>query len=221
MPGSGTAVRLAPVTPTPDDFRALARSSPWRFTRLHFTHRRPGEPDVEAWLQRPGSLTVRVGGGPLMTVVDDNAATETWAGFQEPVRRPDGLVTERPDVPWQHYGDPMHQDYLWCAMLDPVELAAGVEVSDVRAVVQHGRPAWQARCAAREGYDPRCACCPILFSAITQRYEGQPTEGVVFPDAYEVTLDVETAVVVGLAPLGEHSVAARMRFDTEIHAVDE
>lgn len=29
-----------PIAPSAEYFRALARSSPWRFTTLHFTHRR-------------------------------------------------------------------------------------------------------------------------------------------------------------------------------------
>lgn len=47
------------IAPNAEDFRALARSSPWRFTTLHFTHRRqrlggsaPGGQPVEAWLDR-------------------------------------------------------------------------------------------------------------------------------------------------------------------------
>src|SRR5699024_2296739 len=48
-----------PIAPSAEDFRALARSSPWRFTTLHFTHRRqraggsaPAGEAVEAWLDR-------------------------------------------------------------------------------------------------------------------------------------------------------------------------
>ena len=52
MPGTSPL----PVAPGPDDFRALARSSPWRFGTLHFTHRADGEDPVEAWLTRPGHL---------------------------------------------------------------------------------------------------------------------------------------------------------------------
>lgn len=60
-----------PEVPTADDVRALARSSPWRFTTVHFTHRRQrdagstpaGEP-VEAWLDRRlGRVVVRSPGG--------------------------------------------------------------------------------------------------------------------------------------------------------------
>ncbi|MCT1802932.1 hypothetical protein M3B51_09060 [Kocuria carniphila] len=48
-----------PIAPGAEDFRALARSSPWRFTTLHFTHRHqwvggsaPAGEAVEAWLDR-------------------------------------------------------------------------------------------------------------------------------------------------------------------------
>ncbi|WP_114907976.1 hypothetical protein [Ornithinimicrobium murale] len=56
-----------PAAPGPDDFRALARSSPWRFGTLHLTHRPSGgtageEEPVEAWLRRPGHLEVLAGG---------------------------------------------------------------------------------------------------------------------------------------------------------------
>jgi hypothetical protein len=43
------------VERTEDSFRALARSSPWRWTTLHFAHR-AGFGEVEAWVKRPGRL---------------------------------------------------------------------------------------------------------------------------------------------------------------------
>lgn len=52
-----------PQAPGADEFRALARSSPWRFRTMHFTHRRSGEDPVEAWLTRPGELRVRLSDG--------------------------------------------------------------------------------------------------------------------------------------------------------------
>ena len=43
---------------TEDTWRALARSTPWRWQSIHFT-RVNEEGSVEAWLRRPGELLVR------------------------------------------------------------------------------------------------------------------------------------------------------------------
>ena len=110
-----------PEVPTADDFRALARSSPWRFTTVHFTHRRQrdagstpdGEP-VEAWLDRRlGRVVVRSSGGvevaegppygaavSLVTCDDDAEGAVPSPPSPEPevALRPDGLVARRPVV---------------------------------------------------------------------------------------------------------------------------
>src|SRR5699024_221200 len=44
--------------------------------------------------------------------------------------RPDGLVAQRPHRDAVSYDDLMWENYRWVAMLDPVELATGVELSD-------------------------------------------------------------------------------------------
>ncbi|CAM3503764.1 hypothetical protein NODU109028_19955 [Nocardioides dubius] len=44
-----------------DSFRALARSSPWRWRSLHLTRRGGMEETVEAWVRRPGAA------GPAVT----------------------------------------------------------------------------------------------------------------------------------------------------------
>lgn len=149
------------MEPTEDIFRALARSSPWRFTTLHFTHRWDGRDPVEAWLTRPGHLRVRLVDGservaegvPYTTGtlrLQDGASARPrrWLAREGPLRRrrpraaevvrspqsvqprlrPDGLVAQRPSEP--DYDDPMWTSYAWVAMLDPVELSAGVEVAD-------------------------------------------------------------------------------------------
>ena len=158
-----------PEVPTADDFRALARSSPWRFTTVHFTHRRQrdagstpdGEP-VEAWLDRRlGRVVVRSPGGvevaegppygaavSLMTCDDDDACAVPSPPSPEPevVLRPDGLVARRPEDWHFDHGDPMWQDYRWTAMLDPAELSRGVDVSEVVATTLRGRLTWSAAC---------------------------------------------------------------------------
>lgn len=263
-----------PAAPGPDDFRALARSAPWRFGTLHFTHQeaRPlGQGPVEAWLRRPGHLEVLAGGerqvetgvpysrsvlyleesrvglrrllpGPLRRrrrwPAEPGLAPRGEPGNPpirppqefEPRRRPDGLVLERP--PEADYDDPMWGNYRWVAMLDPVELSHGVEVSEVQARERFGRLTWTATVRALpesagdagDGYDPRCSCCPLLFGAVSQQLEfaggahapGE-AEAAGYPSAYWVSLDVETGIVVDVEPQdGDHPERA---FTNEIHAV--
>lgn len=261
-----------PTAPGPDDFRALARSSPWRFGTLHFTHRAAGDEPVEAWLRRPGHLEVLAGGerhvetgvpytrsilyleepatGLRRLLPRRRSLRPRWwraAPGQaprdetvdppvrppqalEPVRRSDGLVRERPFE--ADYDDPMWGNYRWVAMLDPVELSHGVEVSEVHARERLGRLTWTATVRALpesaedagDGYNPRCSCCPLLFGAVSQALETagggpRPSEDKVagYPSAYRVSLDVETGVVVDVEPQdGDHPEQA---FTNEIHAV--
>ena len=141
-----------------------------------------------------------------------------WAFDVPPTLRPDGLVDARPDelvedFAERHsivYDDPMWQSYEWVAMLDPVELSHHTFVSELRAEDRDGRPTWFARVAAEEGYEPRCTCCPLLWSAVTERAEaavGGPTwadvhPDVAYPEAYDVGLDVQTGIVVSLDDVG-------------------
>ncbi|QCX26397.1 hypothetical protein [Nocardioides jishulii] len=242
--------------PTADDFRALARSSPWRCSTAHFTRRGAGAPDVEAWLERPGTMTVRdergthrwvnnrqaeipaqvlrAAGRMPETYTDEDVvrahleAPVSWARDVTPITRDDGLVLVRPDDdswpgarhPYLEVDDPMYDNYLWVAMLDPRELARGVEVSDVREVQHHGRTAWAARCVPTESYDPRCGCCELLWSEVSERLEAEaggpePDPEAVYPEAYDVVLDHATGFVVQLTPLGESS-RADLAFDVEI-----
>lgn len=248
------------MAPTPDAFRALARSSPWRFTTLHFTHRRADMEPVEAWLTRPGHLRVRLADGteqveegvpyttsvltlaegPLDRVPPGEGAKPGLAPrgpvqASDPDRAPqsvaprlreDGLVAKRPEGFDIDYDDPMWQDYAWVAMLDPVELSAGVEVDDVRVWEWRGRTTWTATARAVEGYDPRCSCCALLWGEVSDAIDadgagGSPAGGWPdvrsYPTAYEISLDVETGVVVDLTPVGV--TRERLGFSNEIHQV--
>lgn len=213
-PGSLTS------SPTADDFRALARSSPWRFTTLHFTHssrdgNRARQAPVEAWLDRNvRTVTVRSARGitEIATGVPYSSATISATdvhgaedlGFapqrHEPVIRPDGLVGKRPYDWHVNHGDPMVRNYRWTAMLDPAELSDGVDVSEVAAITVRGRATWTATCRPLigegedwiGGYAPRCGCCPLLDSKASRL----PEFGEDHPDL--VPEDLPTAYVVQL-----------------------
>ncbi|MGY1638957.1 hypothetical protein ACI78V_20120 [Geodermatophilus sp. SYSU D00742] len=208
--------------PDADAFRALARSSPWRWSTLRFTVRWRGEHALEpvrAWLRRPDALRVESLDGRFLQVVreqrqqvgvltTDGGRTVSlpWpAEGPAPVLRPDGLVAERPDG--LSYDDPMYQSYSWVALLDPVELADGrdhetgtlagpaLEVEAVRVVEHGGRPAWEALVRTTTRYEPRCACCPLLRDAEIDRLEyGERWEGAEYPSASLVRLDAGTGV---------------------------
>ena len=207
------------VAPSADDFRALARSSPWRFTTVHFTHQGhrgagPGADGiVEAWLDRRARrVTVR---SPRGVKIAEGAPyggsrtdTATSPRRDEPALRPDGLVATRPNDWYIHHGDPMWRDYQWTAMLDPAELSRGVQISDVTATTLRGRATWSATCRPlmgdgeywEGGYEPRCGCCPLLDSAASRLTEYGPDHAFLLagdlPTTYLVQLDVQTAIAV-------------------------
>ena len=124
-------------TPDAEDFRALARSSPWLFRTVHLTHRqtgyaathRPGT--VEAWLDRDaGRVTVRGDRGvEVAEGVPYSGGDSVGDSVGDPragiVFRADGLVERRWEGWHYDHGDPMWRDYQWTAMLDPLELADG------------------------------------------------------------------------------------------------
>ena len=110
-----------PDVPDAADFRALAASSPWRFTTMHFTHRRQGNGGataeggpVEAWLDRSRHrVVVRTTGGvevaegvPYSGSVS-RADSELFASQVGVVLRSDGLVAQRPEDWHLDHGDPM------------------------------------------------------------------------------------------------------------------
>jgi hypothetical protein len=196
--------------PDSEDFRALARSSPWLFTTLRFTLRR-GRPEtaVRAWLRRPDAVRVETLGGALLQVVHAPLGGTPPA----PALRADGLVAEpRPYL--DRDGDPMWENYVFVALLDPVELADGqdregdgsgpfappLEMEAVREVAHGGRPTWEAVVATTDTYEPRCACCSLLHDRVIDRLEwddaAERFADVVYPTASRVRLDVGTGVCV-------------------------
>jgi hypothetical protein len=196
--------------PDADDFRALARSSPWLWSTLRFTYRGGRSPEiVRAWLRRPDRLRVESVAGALLEV--DRTSPSRPAPL--PVLRSDGLVGE-PRAYLDRDGDPMWQNYVWVAALDPVELADGqdregdasgpvappLRMEDVREVAHGGRPAWEAVVATTGAYEPRCGCCSLLHDADIDRLEwddaAERFADVVYPSAARVRLDVGTGVCV-------------------------
>jgi len=132
------------VESTVETFRALARSSPWRWRTLRFTVSWQGYPTtpVRGWLARPDALRVETLDGTLLVASDEPPRPGSYAPLTTggarvmlpdpppaiavaPVYDVDGLVTERPAE--ARYDDPMYQSYYWVAMLDPVELADGAD----------------------------------------------------------------------------------------------
>ncbi len=250
-----TCGRSAPQTgavpaPDADAFAALARSSPWRWTTLRFTVSWPADPwrtgEVRAWLRRPDSLRVESLDGALLRAERTRpptvrlygiggGSTRPMAGASQtatPGLRPDGLVAERPHDPSLTYDDPMHENYHWVAMLDPVELADGDQrtgerapalgFESIRAVEHAGRPAWEAVVVPEETYEPRCGCCPLLRTRAVDllEYQDSPADVLaVYPDAYRVRLDVQTGVCVLTEELGGASPGKG--HDVGIEAVDE
>jgi hypothetical protein len=173
--------------PCPESFAALARSSPARWSTVRFTERRRLRGlvrDVRAWVRRPDLLRVETLDGTLLQVVR-----------QPPQRRPDGQAVDAP----------MFQDYFWVAMLDPVELSAGVVVDAVTEVQHAGRPAWEAVVRTMPDYEPRCGCCSLLRSLEVDVREYGPRSPHVldeYPGAHRVRLDVGTGICVLTEQLG-------------------
>ena len=151
----------------------------------------------------------------------------------------DGFVAQRPPDNDVECGDPFFQDYRWVAMLDPVELADGdghwsrdpavapVEFIELRAVEHAGRACWEAVLRPTAAYDPRCGCCPLLFSARSDEVEAEAGPAISverlssfdYADAHRVGLDVQTGVCVLTEELGGAHSGDGHRM--HIEAVDE
>jgi hypothetical protein len=239
------------TSPSADDFRALARSSPWRWSTLRFTVRwslaAHGERSLRAWLRRPDRLRVETDGGALVQVIRQErqrvsrlttdggrTADVPWAGdpgAPAPQLRPDGLVAQRPPSWAVDFDDPMHENYFWVAMLDPVELAdglaeertvdvPGLDVDEVVVVEHGGRPAWEAVVRTTPHYEPRCGCCSLLRDRRVDELEWEGRNQLAdYPEAYLVRLDVGTGVCVRTEAVGG-SIAGQGH-DLRIEAVDE
>lgn len=193
---------------TEESFRALARSSPWRWRSVHLVRESGGpvgDGGVEAWIRRPD----------LLRVVD-HGRVHVVRGATDEVEPERGT-------------DPMWQSYDWVAMLAPVELADGEDgpgatLTDLRETQRRGRLIWWANAVPTEAYWPRCGCCPLLWSEVSDRdeYDSDHTPFVStadYPTSYEVALDVDTGICVAVHAQGGTPVSPD--HEVQIIAVDE
>ena len=72
------------------------------------------------------------------------------------------------------------------------------------------------RCGAR------CGCCALLRNEPGDRLEWVErfVPGHRYPEAYRVALDIETAIVVSTAPIGETDLDGLEPWSVRIHEVD-
>ena len=200
------------MDPTPERFRRLARSAPYRWHELQLEGtwgRRLGpfrflleRPDLVRVERLDGTLVHEArhgseGGGVVHDRTGRALPTEV---LPPPELDEDGLVAaprrwrEAPEVPY-------YSDYRFVAVLDPHELSQGVDVLEVRALEHGGRSAWEALLRPTDEYDPRCPCCPLLQSLecdLSMDVEPQPS----YADAHLVRLDVGTGVCVRTQEVG-------------------
>lgn len=226
-------------SPTLEQFRRLAQSSPWRWTSVEFecipTHY---DSAVHAWIRRPGSMRVETPDGTVaqvamatrpfdgaMTRIGDGPLTPVegrWPSAIVPQFDSDGLVSAILDSWSIDWDDPMYQSYQWVAMLNPVEFsrsphdlandAARVELSEVKVVDHHGRRTWEAIAHPTADYDPRCDCCPLLDG----QFDSESDDWIAGPPQI-VRIDEQTAICtyVGGSDLRAPDI------DVRIIAVDE
>jgi hypothetical protein len=231
---------------TPERFRALARSSPWRWSTLRYVQGQTpsgDDPDrIRVWIRRPKLARVERVDGTLLGVHDDQPQTVTRLSLRgkaapEPLPGPQdveveldevGLVRERPGR-WQLDTETaMLGNYYDMALLDPVELAdggdggPGATIEDLQVVDHRGREAWQAVLRPTPGYDPLCPCCSLLLSELFEDSGlglRKDDPHFVYPNGHQVRIDVATGVCVFNEQIGGTRNGAG--HDITIEAVDE
>jgi hypothetical protein len=234
------------MEPTVARFRALARSSPWRWSTLRYVQQQDPsgreQGPVRVFVRRPKLARVERLDGTLLRVLREEPQTSTPLsrdGDARPVELPgvadavvdldaDGLVRRRPDR-WEYDTETaMIVNYYDVAMLDPIELAdghdggPGTTIDELRIVDHRGREAWEAILRPTAVYDPRCPCCSLLLSELIEAagFDLRTEDpGFAYPDAHRVRLDVDTGVCVFNEQLG--GTRAGTGHDIMIEAVDE
>jgi hypothetical protein len=151
-------------------FRALARSSPWRWSTLRFVEQGdPGSGEqgpVRVLVRRPKMARLERLDGTLLRVIreEPTAVTPlTCDGDAQPFALArgmdldveidaDGLIVRRPSD--CDTDTAMIRNYYDVALLDPVELAdgddgdPGATIEGLHEVEHHGRRAWESGAAA-------------------------------------------------------------------------
>ncbi|MEW2014561.1 hypothetical protein [Rhodococcus sp. NPDC076796] len=213
------------TTPSVEQFRRLAQSSPWRWKTVEFELLPPHHTlAVHAWIRRPGNMRVEDANGKVVervragvpfagTVVQYSDGTTRppearWPSDTTPTIDSDGLVSALPSITDSFlvdYDDPFYENYQWIAMLNPIEVARSAhdhsstetvtELSGVRAVEHHGRSAWQATVVTTDRYDARCECCALLSG----HYDSETRHWVPGPPV-TVRLDLQTGICVYVGP---------------------
>lgn len=237
------------TTPTEDAWRALARSSPWRWRSAELTvrRRRVGCPEttVHAWLRKPGDVRIEadheVGpdGGRVFTARDQGQGPQPQD--RPATFRADGLVATREPVLAGDDHGLYYEDYGWLAILDPLELADGARwedegatgplavpgttLTDLVSAARAGRETWWATAAPTADYEPRCGCCALLYGEIAERGEygdsapRRDDPAFAYTTRWLVGLDAASGICVSLEFL-DGSMRG-LGHEVEIHALDE
>ena len=179
-----------------DAFRALCRSSPWKWQSLRFQVR-PAAAEarfVNAWLRRPLALRVEAADGTLLhstAALNDSKDSLFTSGSRKPWLLPaylvtpgyddDGLVRRRPEAAYGEpgFGPDPASAARFSAWLDPVELAgkapvpldfpfSNVTEPEAIAIVDHeGRQALETVLRPNPTYTPFHPDAPFLFPGRT------------------------------------------------------
>lgn len=145
-------------------WRALARSSPWRWRSVHLTwHHALDDEDAVAWLRDRMAADLE----------DPFWQTYLWIALLDPVELADGDWSRDPATGHEVRGDPP------VLLPDPYERLGwptarpvpGTVLADLRETERRGRRTWWAQVTPTWAYDPRCSCCPLLRGEVTEWLE--------------------------------------------------
>ncbi|PYI68424.1 hypothetical protein CVV68_06335 [Arthrobacter livingstonensis] len=217
---------------TPDSFRHLCRSSPWRWQTLRFElHRRDsaavregraqaGNPasgaDVAAmncWVRRPGALRVETLDGALLastTKINESKDSVFISGNRKPWLLRPSLVNPVKDAdgfvvrrPEALYGEPAYGSGRFASALDPVELA-GERPVPLEAPFANVAEITDVAMVEHHG---RAAVDAILTP--NPSYKPLfPAAPLLYPGRTAVRIDLETAVCVASQSLDGDSSGA-------------
>ena len=234
------------VTPSVEQFRRLAQSSPWRWRTVELAFVRAGHTSpVHAWIRRPGYLRVENAAGEVVELssaaipfdgraavfsngADADRPSALWASDTTPVFDADGLVSALPsetDSWFVDWDDPFYENYQWIAMLNPIELTRSPHDHSSAAtgtaiseveLVEHG---------GRQAWEATVCTTPEYDArceccALLSGYYDFDTGHWVPGPPVSVRLDVQTGICVYVGPTTEGP-TDDCDIDVTILAVDE